>query len=205
MALENTLNGLTASTPENLQLDAGLLLKNVTITSSMAENDMRKAIDAAIKSGVNKIGATSGGGTFTHVPEFRNIGENIDGMRGKGKGLMAISTTETKLTTTLKEMTPANLAAALGAATIRGNVIIPKATIGSSDYITSLTWVGSVGGEDGIMVIHMTDVMATNGMNFTFEDKNEGGLEVEFEPFIDFSNPNDLPVFLARLSAATEE
>lgn len=198
------LNGFSAETPLNLQLDAGVFLKDIAITDGMTEQDLRKLLDTSISSRANMIGATSGGGTFTVVPTLRNMAEDLDGARMKIKGLMACDGVEVKLATTIKEITVSNLAFAIGNATVTGNKIVPKFEVTDEDYAKNLVWVGSMSKSDDLLVIVIENAMNTSGLSLTFTDKGTGGVAIEAEPFLDLAKMDHMPVSLYRLTKATE-
>lgn len=183
----NILNGLNADTFKNIQLDAGVFVKNFDPeTGTLAT--------------ANILGATSGGGTFEAIPDIRNIAENLDGARGKYKGLEVIDSWDAKFTTTLKEMTASNLKLALGSATItpagaskKYDTITAKQDIDLSDYENNISWLGTLKGQNDPIVIELNNVLNTNGMSLTFEDKGDGSLEVELVAHYDLAKPNDVP------------
>lgn len=204
MGIGKTLSGFTASTPENIQLDAGVFMKNLDITEDMEDDALRTLILGALGKAENVIGATSGGGSFSVTPEFRNIAEDLDGARMKIKGLMAMDNVEVKLTTTIKEITIENLKLAMGAVTSTATSLKPKFTIEDTDYIKNVVWAGSMASSDKLIVIIMENVMNTAGLNFTFEDKGSGGIEVELEPFVDLASMEDIPVEVRILSQSKQ-
>lgn len=183
----NTLSAFSANTAKNLQLDAGILVKNVTDPSS-GDYSTGKL-----------IGATTGGGSFEASPQMRNIFEDIDGARGSYKDGDVVDTWEVTYSTTLLEMTAENFQLALGVADITdnsklsGKTVTPRICVKSSDYIDNVCWFGTLKGSDKPIVIEMRNVMSMNGLNFTIEDKNNGQLEVELSPRFDVASPEDVP------------
>ena len=67
-------NGVTSNTPKNIQLGAGTIYKGL----KYANNAWTGTI----------LGATSGGNTYTVTNEQRDLGNDIDGVHVKVKGLM---------------------------------------------------------------------------------------------------------------------
>lgn len=186
-SLCNTLSAFTAQTAKNFQLDAGVLVKNMTNPES---GDL---------TGAKYLGATTGGSTFTATPEFRNIFEDVDGARGMYKDGDIIDNWEISFATTLLEMTPENFQLAIGAADITdnadigGKTVTPRNCVQAADYISNICWCGTIKGSDKPIVIEMLNVINMNGLNFAIEDKGKGGLEVELNPRFDVANPNDVP------------
>ena len=185
------LNGLTKDTAKNLQLDAGIIVTGL----ASAENFSGEL------SGATLLGATIGGGSFVVETEVRNLFEDLDGARGNYKEGNVIDSYNVVLTTTVAEMTAKNIKLALGAAdttTKQGtgtNVDITKArmTIKAEDYIDNVCWLGSLNGSDKPMIIELKNVMNTNGLNFTFEDKGKGKIELELKAHFDLTKPEEVP------------
>lgn len=174
---------LRADTFDNLQLNAGVFLKNFTLTGTGAPTNagaLKTAIATAISSG-NTLGATRGGGSFNVTRERRT--PDIDGMRYPFMGGEFVDSSDAYLSATLVEATPDNFKEALGSATktTSGSVTTIKmnTAIADTDYLTNLVWVGDL--SDGRLVcIELLNALNTADLQFTFTDKNEGTLAVEF-------------------------
>lgn len=185
------LNGFTKDTAKNLQLDAGII-----VTGLATPEDFSGEL-----SGATLLGATSGGGSFVVEMEMRNLFEDLDGARGNYKEGNVIDSYNITLTTTIAEMTAKNIKLALGAADTTANqgagsdVDVTKArmTIKAEDYIDNVCWLGSLNGSDKPMIIELKNVMNTNGLNFTFEDKGKGKIELELKAHFDLSKPEEVP------------
>lgn len=185
------LNGFTKDTAKNLQLDAGIIVIGLASPENFAGE----------LTGATLLGATSGGGSFVVETEVRNLFEDLDGARGNYKEGNVIDSYNITLTTTVAEMTAKNIKLALGAAdTIAKqgtgtDVDITKArmTIKAEDYIDNVCWLGSLNGSDKPMIIELKNVMNTNGLNFTFEDKGKGKIELELKAHFDLTKPEEVP------------
>lgn len=185
------LNGLTKDTAKNLQLDAGIIVAGLASPESFSGE----------LSGATLLGATIGGGSFVVETEVRNLFEDLDGARGNYKDGNVIDSYNVVLTATVVEMTAKNIKLALGAAdttTKQGtgtNVDITKArmTIKAEDYIDNVCWLGRLNGSDKPMIIELKNVMNTNGLNFTFEDKGKGKIELELKAHFDLTKPEEVP------------
>lgn len=184
------LNGFTPDTAKNMQLNAGILVKNLTDIESFT---------GTIVDG-NKIGATEGGANFTAIPEIRNIFEGIDGARGNYKDGNVIDSWEIKLTGTMKEMTAENFKLALGSADIvepqeggKFTKITGRTEIKSEDYLNNICWLGTVNGSESPMIIEIKNAMNVTGLNFTAEDKGSGSVEFEIQGHFDISKPDEVP------------
>lgn len=176
------VTGLTPQTFENLQLNAGVFLKNFAWSSYANADALETAILEALESRTGVIGATVGDGSFQAKPETRRIEAN--GLRYPIVGSTVNDMWTVMLTGTMKEITPQNFADALmcadlthesGSALHRIRVrtdIMPK------DYIKSMCWVGDT--SKGFVLIELKNVLNTAGANFTFTDRGEGSLPFEF-------------------------
>lgn len=183
------LSAFTKNTAKNMQLDAGLLVRgltNILNFSGTIEDD-------------KKLGATSGGATFSATPEIRNIFEGIDGAKGNYKDGNVIDNWEITLTATVKEMTAKNLQLAMATADIdndsegKFDVLTPRMDIKTTDYIDNICWLGTMNGSTEPMIIELKNVMNTNGISFTAEDKGSGSVELELKAHFDLSKPNEVP------------
>lgn len=176
------VTGLRPETFMNLQLNAGVFLKNFDYSSYTDAAQLEEAILAALEAGTNILGATMGGGTFQCVPTMRDI--EIDGMRYPIVGSTVNDMWTVKLTGTMKEITPGNFKDALAAADeeTQGNVtkIKVRTDILAKDYINNICWVGDTS-DQGFVLINLVNVINLSGANFTFTDKGEGTLPFEFQ------------------------
>ena len=182
------LSAFTKNTAKNMQLDAGLLVRGLTdilnFNGTIADD--------------KKLGATSGGASFSATPEMRNIFEGIDGAKGNYKDGNVIDNWEITLTATVKEMTANNLKLAMATADIAtGNdkfdVLTPRMEVKSTDYIDNICWLGTMNGSSEPMIIELKNVLNTNGISFTAEDKGSGSVELELKAHFDLSKPNEVP------------
>ena len=169
---------LRSDTFNKLQLNAGILLKNLTYSSVTDSAALKTAIANIVSGGTSPIGtmigATRGGGTFTVTRELRT--PEIDGMRYGFKGSDFVDSADAYISTTLVEVTPDNIKDLLGSGkkTTSGKVTTIKmdTAIDTDDYLTNICWVGDLA--DGQMVLNTAD------FTFTYTDKGEGTLAVEF-------------------------
>jgi hypothetical protein len=172
--------GLTPQTFENLQLNAGVFLKDFDHSEIDSPDALADAVIAALESREGVLGATRGGGTFTCAPSIRNI--EADGKRSEFVGSTVNDGWTVRLSTTLLEATPENFKDALMTAdvTTTGNVtkVQPRTAIKKEDYISHLCWIGDTA--KGLMLIELDNALNIDGASFTFTDKGEGTLPVNF-------------------------
>lgn len=180
MSAPGSLSALREATFDHLQLNCGIFVKNMSLDGVDDAEELLTAIQAEITSGTNLLGVTRGGGNFNVSREMRN--PDIDGLRYRFKGGTFVDSADPYLATTLVETTPENFAAALGGtATTSGKkttVTMPTA-LGDDAYLDNLCWAGEL--NDGRMVvIVLYNAVNTADFSFTFQDKSEGALAVEF-------------------------
>lgn len=186
MAAPGNTTALRAGTFDNLQLNAGILLKNLNYSSVTDSTALKTAIANIISGGSSPIGvligATRGGGTFNVTREMRS--PEIDGMRYPFKGSDFVDSVEAYISTTLVEITAQNVQDLLTAGvnpTTSGKKTTVKmnTAITSSNYLTNICWVGDLA--DGRMVlICLNNAINTADFTFTYTDKGEGTLAAEF-------------------------
>lgn len=189
MAAVGNITGLRAETFDNLQLNAGVVIKDLVYTGTGAPTDATtlKTLISGIIAGTvtgkgTLLGATRGGGTFTVTRETRT--PEIDGMRYGFIGSDFVDSTDAYLSTTLLEVTPNNIATLLatGVATTSGDVttVTMNTAISTEDYLDNVCWIGSVGSSGKLMMIVLKNAINTADFTFTYTDKGEGTLAAEF-------------------------
>lgn len=166
---------------QNLQLNAGIFIKNLDYSSISSAGDLKTAIAAAITAGTNILGCTRGGGTFTVTRELRT--PEVDGMRYPFKGSDFVDSVDAYLSTTLVEVNAQNIVDTLGNAssTTSGlkTTIKMHTAVQDSDYINTLTWYGDIAGGQYV-AITLKNAFNTADFSLTFTDKGEGTLAAEF-------------------------
>ena len=197
MSAPGSLSALRNATFDNLQLNVGLFLKNFKTTADSAANAsaLLTAILAAISAGTSLLGATRGGGSFTVSRETRE--PEVDGLRYRWKGGTFVDSADPQLSTTLVETTPENFAVAMGGTVstsgVKKIVTMPTA-LSNSSYLSDLCWVGELA--DGrLIMICLYNALNTADITFTFQDKGEGSLSVEFHACQDSFDDYDYAPF----------
>lgn len=198
------ITGLDATSLTNLQLNAGIFLKDFDYSSYKDAEALRTAIVAAAKNAENRIGATRGGGTFQCTPTTREI--EADGKRYAFVGSTMYDAWDIKLTTTLLEATPGNFKIAMGSADVQTTGNVSRLTLRTEpregDYIKNLIWVGDT--SQGFVLIDMKNALNTTGVNLTFTDKGEGTIPLEMHAHQDSVDDYDIaPVTVLLISAGT--
>lgn len=184
------LNGFTPNTAKNMQLNAGILVKNL--------NDIDN-FDGTLEDS-QKIGATEGGATFTAVPEIRNIFDGIDGARGNYKDGNAVDSWEVKIAGTMKEITAENFKLALGAGDItkaaadeKFDKVTGRMEFRAADYLENVCWLGTQNGSEDPIIIEIKNALNITGVSFTATDKGTGAISFEIQGHFDLAKPDDVP------------
>lgn len=183
-----TFSGFSKDTAKSLLLDAGAFFKNYDV-----ETDDYESAKAAGK----LIGATNGGGEFNAVPTIRQI--EIDGVKGKAKGLEVVDSWDVYLKATVIEIKESVIKSALCAADVDNsddeyNKITARNNLELSDYIDNITWVGTLSGSDKPVIIQVYNAIDTSGLTLSVTDKNQATVEMQFNGHYD-TDDLDTPPF----------
>lgn len=175
LKIMKTYSGYTEKTPEHLLLDAGAFFKNFDVESDTFET--------AVTSG-KLLGATKGGGEFSAVPAIRKV--EVDGVKGRAKGLELLDEWDVYIKATILEVTEAVIKDALCAVEVKEDgvegytVIKGRNAIELTDYIDNITWVGTLSGSNKPVIIQVFNAINTDGLKITTQDKNEGTVATTF-------------------------
>lgn len=163
-------NGFTNSSKNHFIVDAGAIYTNVTLGE-----------DGEFTGDL--LGATAGGNEFTVDQEIREI--EVDGVKGRGKGLQAVTYMNPNLTVNLKELSAKNLSQIIAGGNLDEtdttyDVLTSKGTIEDTDYIDNVALVGRVTGSQKPIVIVLYNVLSIEGLEMSFEDDSEVVIPVTF-------------------------
>lgn len=178
--------GYTSSTKKNLLLGAGAIYKNFVVGTDTPSTATAKI-----------VGATQGGLEFKAVPTVRNI--QIDGILGKVADLDVIDAWEASLTGTFIEVNSEVIRRALAAASVdtsdaNYDIITANTEFASADYLTNITYVGTLSGSSTPVIIQIKNAVNMGGLTFKTEDGKEGTVDVAFEARYAISD-NGVPPF----------
>lgn len=183
MAARKT-NALTKETVERFVIDAGAIYLN------LGEVDERL------------LGATRGGNTFSIEQDIKLI--EIDGVRGATKGARRVIESNARIVANLLELTSENIMLAIAGADatdyIDGEGVEPThdriqrtRNISDLDFIKSVSIVGKVSGSNENVICTVYNALADGGVEFAFEDREEGALEITFTAHYDPDNVDNEP------------
>lgn len=176
------ITGVSPKTFENLQLDAGMFLVDFDHSTYNDADALEDALlDIMEAHGPGMLGMTIGGGSFECTPSTRQV--EGDGLRYPVVGSTRNDMWTIRLRTTLKEITPENFAHALMCADLattgQKKVLTVRTNIEDTDYIPKLCWVGET--SKGFVLIELDNALNLAGASFTFTDKGEGTIPVDFQ------------------------
>jgi hypothetical protein len=131
------------------------------------------------------------------VPTIRQI--EVDGVKGRAKGLENIDAWEVSIVANMLEITPEVLSAALATGSIdtasntNYDIVRASNTIQLSHYIDNITWVGRLSGSNQPVVIQIFHALSTAGIALQTQDRNEGVLAITFTAHYDADDLDTVP------------
>lgn len=173
---------------EKLQLNAGVLATEFTPATGVLD---RTKIFAA----------TSGGVSFTAVPEYIDFGEDIDNVPANTKQLKVLDYYTVTLSGTAKTVDSATAKMLVGAADVSTtsglDKVTPRADLLQTDF-ADLWWVGDYSDKNGAtkggcLAIHVMDALNTGGFSIQSNDKGKADLAFEFTAHYDIENMDIVP------------
>lgn len=195
---EKIISGFTSKTAEHLLLDAGAFFKDYDV----AEDTFESAVSAG-----KLLGATRGGGQFNATPEIRQI--EVDGVKGRAKGLEVLDSWEVTLGANVLEVTTDTLKMALAASEVAPDgaegydKVQAKNYLALEDYIDNITWVGTLSGSDKPVIIQVFNVLNMGGLSLQTQTKNEAVTALTFTGHYDAADL-DHPPFAIYYPKASE-
>ena len=165
---------------ENLQLDAGVLLK---------EFDPEAATEPADE---DIITATTGGINITCVPTYSDMGEDVDNCPANMLELKKLDSWECKIAFTALDASTENIALALGAADVSSDKVVPRRSIKKTDF-KDIWWVGDTA-SGGMVAVKLMNALSTGGFSFQSTKNGKGQLSVELMGHVSLANQDVMPM-----------
>ncbi len=166
-----------------LQLDAGVLLKTFNPTNPTAPAD------------ADIITATTGGINATCVPSFSDLGEDVDNVPANMKELKHLDSWECKLSTTALGTSPEVIKYALGCADIDGtdtSKIVPRADLEQTDF-SDIWWVGDKA-DGGLVAIQLKNALSTAGFSLQTTKNGKGQISLELTGHVSITAQKEVPM-----------
>ena len=173
---------VAATAAQNIQVDAGLLLKSFDVTNPV------EPADADI------VCATSGDFSISAVPEVNDFFEDVNNAPTNTMEGKRITGWTCSLGVTCLEVTADTLALALGASKTNANGgIAPRDQYEIADFKT-LYWIGDMVDADTLFVVKMDHTVSTGGLSFTASNNGKGQLALTLTPHASLSDVTQSPM-----------
>lgn len=171
------------STFQNLQFDAGVLLKNFT-PATPAE-----PADADI------ICATTGGITVNCTPTYSDFGEDIDNCPNNTKELKHLDGWDCNFATTALTVSEDIIKLSLGAATVTAadHKVVPRDRLQQTDFTDAIWWVGDLAG-GGMAAVKLINALSTGGFQLRTTKNGKGQLALEITGHVSINDQHTVPM-----------
>ena len=171
------------STFEELQLDAGVILKKFTPATPAAPADE------------DIVCATTGGINVSCVPTYSDMGEDVDNCPVNMKELKHLDSWECKMSFTSLGTSSESIRLALGAAdidTTGKSKITPRRDLKQTDF-ADLWWVGDRA-DGGMVAICLKNALSTGGFTLQTTKNGKGKVSVELTGHVSMSAQDEMPM-----------
>ena len=183
------------TTFQQLQLNAGVLLRNFDPASAEVDN-------------ADIVGATSGGVTFAAVPTYSDFGDDIDNCP---KNMLELKNLDSWAITMGGSFVTVDTAAAkllIAAADVAENKVTPRNDITEEDF-GDIWWVGDYSDKNGetnggYIAIRMLNALSTGGFSLQTGDRAKGTFAFTFTAHYSMTAQETVP-FEVYIKAGTEE
>lgn len=171
------------ATFEEMQLDAGVLLKNFDPASPSAPAD------------ADIICATTGGISASCVPTFSDLGEDVDNCPVNLKEFKHLDSWLCTLGFTSLGVSPAQIKMALGCAdidTTDTSKIVPRRDLDQDDF-DDLWWVGDRA-DGGFVAVQILNALSTDGFSLTTSKAGKGQVAVTLTGHVSIDAQDVVPM-----------
>ncbi len=180
------------STFEDMQLDAGVLLKTFNPASPTAPAD--EAL----------ITATTGGVNIVCQPQFSDLGEDVDNVPVNMKELKHLDSWTCSISTTALGTSPELIKMSLGCADIDGTdstKIVPRMDLEQTDF-TDIWWVGDKA-DGGMVAVQLKNALSTEGFSLQTSKNGKGQTSITITGHVSLSAQKEVPMVFYSASAET--
>lgn len=164
-----------------LQLDAGVLLKTFNPASPAAPQDS------------DIITATTGGITVSCKPTYEDFGEDVDNCPNNMKELKVLTGWDCSFATTALGTSPELIKFSLGAADVSGNKVTPRAYLEQTDFDDALWWVGDRA-DGGLVACKLINALSTEGLEIKTTKNGKGNVNLTITGHVSISAQNVVPM-----------
>lgn len=180
------------STFEQLQLDAGVLLKTFDPATGAAPKDE------------DIICATTGGINVTCVPTYSDMGEDVDNCPNNMMELKKLDSWECGFGFTSIGTSPESIRLALGAADVNAESgsIVPRRDLKQEDF-SDVWWVGDRA-DGGMVAVQLKNALSTGGFSLQTTKNGKGQVSVTLTGHVSLTAQDVVPmVFYSRAASET--
>ena len=178
------------ATFDELQLDAGVLLKKFDPSNPVAPADE------------DIITATTGGINASCVPTFSDLGEDVDNCPGNMKELKHLDSWACTMSFTALGTSPESIKLALGCADIDGtntSKITPRRDLEQTDF-SDIWWVGDKA-NGGLVAVQLKNALSTGGFVLQTTKNGKGQVSVELTGHVSIDAQNTMPMVFYSMDA----
>ena len=171
------------STFEEMQLDAGVLLKTFNPAQPAAPAD------------TDIICATTGGISASCVPTFSDLGEDVDNCPVNMKELKHLDSWECRMAFTALGTSVALIKLSLGAADVDGTntaKIIPRRDLDQADF-GDLWWIGDRA-DGGFVAVKIMNALSTSGFSLQTTKNGKGQNSIELTGHVSIDAQDVVPM-----------
>lgn len=171
------------STFEDMQLDAGVLLKTFDPANPARPDDE------------DIITATTGGVNVVCQPTFSDLGEDVDNVPNNMKELKHLDYWTCSIGTTALGTSPELIRMSLGCADVdtSGKSVIPRASLEQSDFASSIWWVGDRA-DNGAVAVELKNALSTGGFSLQTTKNGKGQTSVTIEGHVSIQAQDEVPM-----------
>lgn len=178
------------STLQDMQLDAGVLLKNFDPSNPTVVN-------------ADIITATTGGVQATCQPSYSDLAEDVDNVPNGMMEFQHNDGWECTLSTTALGTSPEMIRMSLGCADIDGTdttKIVPRADLQQSDFMSSVWWVGDKAG-GGFVAIQLKNALSTEGFSLQTTKNGKGQTGLTLRGHVSITAQKEVPMVFYSIGA----
>lgn len=175
---------------DDLQLDAGVLLKRFNPANPVAPAD------------ADIICATTGGVNPTCVPTFSDFGEDVDNCPNNMKELKHLDGWECTIATTALGTSPELIKMAIGCADINNETgaITPRKNLEQTDF-SDLWWVGDKA-DGGLVAIQLKNALSTGGFSLQTTKNGKGQIALTITGHVSINAQSTMPMVFYSMSGS---
>lgn len=170
---------------DNLQIDAGVLLKSFDITNPAVTDE-------------NLISATTGGITIDCKPSYSDFFEDVDNVPNNTKEGKHLDGWDCKVSTTTLSTSVEGIKFALGAAdVVNDNSVVPRSELKQADF-GDLWWVGDRA-DGGLVAVKIRNALSTGGFSLKTGKNAKGNVTIELTGHVSITDQDTMPMIFYSL------